>query len=185
MKNIYLKIRKLSCFKFTYHCILKVTVCFVGILFLTATSSKAQESVEIVELNQLSITSNFKSALPSYIKPENILPLIKDNVSSVKFENGTIKFFGENALRAELDFRSVSSKIERQPKFDNIEIVTINISSPNDLFSKINLANLGGFTKLKYVYIICPFQCSESQISNSLIFDEKDYLIIYTVENQS
>lgn len=185
MKNKDFKISKLSCFKFTNNCILKATVWFVGIVFLTATTSYAQESVEIVELNQLSTTSNLKTTLPSYIKPEIILPLIKDNVSSVKLENGTVKFFGEKALRAELDFRSASSKIVRQPRFDNVEIVTIRISNPSDLFSKINLTYLGGFTKLKYVYIICSFQCSESQIINSLIFGDKDYLIIYTVENQS
>ncbi|PKP24908.1 MAG: hypothetical protein CVU03_10215 [Bacteroidetes bacterium HGW-Bacteroidetes-2] len=185
MKNINLKISKLSCFKCTNNCILKVAVWFVGIFFFTATTSYSQESVKIFEINQLNSASSLKSTLPSYIKPEKILPLINNNISSVIIENGSIKFFGENALRADIDFRSVSSKIVRQPRFDNVEIATIRINRPSDLFSKINLANLGGFTKLKYVYIICSFQCSENQISNSLIFGEKDYLIIYTVENQS
>ncbi len=98
---------------------------------------------------------------------------------------GVLKVRGEKPVRAYLDLNSLSKPISRNVAFDNVELVVINIENQSDLFSKINLDNLSGFTKLKYIQIVCRVDCNQNQISNALISSLKNYVIIYSVEKQS
>lgn len=159
---------------------------FLPVFFFSSTVfSQEKEPIEMYSINELTSQNNLKSSLPNYIKPENINPLIYDLKSSIYFTNGTYKIKGENPVRVYLDVNSAGKQISRVSDFDNIEIAIISIESERDLFSRINLENLSGFTKLKYVYIVCKIDCTESQVLNSLENSSKNYVIIYSVEKQS
>ncbi|MCR9183293.1 MAG: hypothetical protein NXH73_10235 [Flavobacteriaceae bacterium] len=156
--------------------------------FLSSTSimnAQDKERIEMFSFEQLSQNSTTKSVLPNYLKPENIIPLITELKPSIKMEGGVFTIQGEKPVKAYLDIRSLKSPIPRNVVFDNVELVVINIENQSDLFSQINLDNLSGFTKLKYIQIVCRVDCNQNQISNALISSLKNYVIIYSVEKQS
>lgn len=152
---------------------------------ITALHAQEREATTIYSVEQLSSEPTFRTTLPSFIKPENINPLIFDLKPSVYYANGTYKVKGDKPVRVYLDMNSVRNQISRVPDFDNVEMAIIKIESERDLFSRINLDNLAGFTKLKYVYIVCNVDCTESQVLNSINSSIKNYVIIYNVEKQS
>jgi|GEM_PF-3450404 len=162
-----------------------ILVFFSIFLSVSILNAQEREGIEIFSFEQLSQNSNLKSVLPNYVKPDNIIPLITDLKPSVFFNGGAFNIQGEKPVRAYLDLRSLQRPISRNAVFDNVELVIINIENQRDLFTQINLDNLSGFTKLKYIQIVCRVDCNQNQISNALISSIKNYVIIYSVEKQS
>tara|TARA_R110002072_G_scaffold2867_5_gene22354 strand:+ start:15631 stop:16188 length:558 start_codon:yes stop_codon:yes gene_type:complete len=162
-----------------------VILVFFLILSSTFLNAQDKEGIEIYSIEQLSQNTTLRSVLPNYVKPENIIPLITELKPSIFLNGGVLKVRGEKPVRAYLDLNSLSKPISRNVAFDNVELVVINIENQSDLFSKINLDNLSGFTKLKYIQIVCRVDCNQNQISNALISSLKNYVIIYSVEKQS
>lgn len=172
----------------TFNIKIEKTIVFVIVLTLfSATTIFAQErdQYELYSLEQITEGNNLRSALPSYIKPENINPLISELKPSIYMRGGVIQNQSENAVRAYLDLNSLNSTINRIPAYDNVELVVIYIENMSELSGRINLDNLSGFTKLKYVQIVCRVNCNQNQISNALISTAKNYVVIYSVEIES
>jgi hypothetical protein len=160
-------------------------VLFSVLISTMVLSAQERENLEIYSLDQLTENTSFRSSLPNYIKPENINPLISQLKPSVYIKGGVVNIQGEKPVRAYLDINSLSRPIARNSAFDNVELVVITIENERDLSSRINLDNLSGFTKLKYIQIVCWVDCNQNQISTALISTIKNYVVIYSVEKQS
>jgi len=78
----------------------------------------------------------------------------------------------------------LATTINRDVKFESVEFVSIRIDQQNAI-SGIDLSKLNVFPNLKYIYFACFADCNESQIQNRVSDLNKDYIIIYRLENKS
>ena len=94
--------------------------------------------------------------------------LIYDLCPTIYIENRTIKTFGETPpVCLKTDVGSIIKLKESNPVYTNIELLTIKFSAPADLIFPLDLSLLTGFTNLKYVQFVCPFNCTVSAIEQN------------------
>ncbi|WP_372754520.1 hypothetical protein [Mariniflexile sp.] len=79
------------------------------------------------------------------------------------------------------DSKSLGLLNQNNTDFNHIELVTIKLNSIQELNKKVDLTNANSFSNLKYVYIVCSFQCTESQIKE-FIRSNSNIRIFYKIE---
>jgi len=138
--------------------------------FLNFFAVNAQKATAF-ELNEyLSQTANNKSSIKLKSNQQTSTPLqvlAYDLVSTVIIENGKINVFGEQPpIKAELFYNSFQTLLTSNTLFNNVELLVIKLDSEDQLNSSLDFSKIMGFNNLKYVYFLCPFNCSKSQIEN-------------------
>lgn len=68
-------------------------------------------------------------------------------------------------VRADVQAGAVDKLKIHNPLFEQVELITIRINSPADLATVLDLSLIQGFTNLKYVRVLCSFECAAEQIS--------------------
>lgn len=118
----------------------------------------------------------------SFSKAQNVEDLVYNLQSSVYFNSGVVKTFGENPKNLYTDIASLNGISSASLLKKNIEIVIIKINSVNDLNLKIDLALFSDFYKLKYIYIVSSVNTTEQNIAKMFLNFDEQYSIFYKIE---
>lgn len=82
------------------------------------------------------------------------------------------------------DAKSISILNSGKSKYNQVQLITIKLSNSGDLNTILDLSNISGFSKLKYIYIKCHFKCTANQIK-SFVKASPQTRIFYTSETPS
>jgi hypothetical protein len=118
----------------------------------------------------------------SFSNAQNVEDLVFKLQSSVYFNSGVVKTFGENPKNLYTDIASLNGISSASLLKNNIEIVIIKINSVNDFNSKIDLAVFSDFNKLKYIYIVSSVNTAEQNIIKMFHNYDEQYSIFYKIE---
>jgi hypothetical protein len=124
------------------------------------------------------IEKNFPS---SFSNAQNVEDLVYKLQSSVYFNSGTIKTFGENPRNLYTDIASLNGISNASLMKNDIEIVIIKINNTNDLNSNIDLSLFSDFHKLKYIYIVSSVNTTEQNISKMFRNYDEQYSLFYKI----
>ncbi|WP_010229356.1 hypothetical protein [Gillisia marina] len=147
----------------------KITLAlFISLLSFCAVDAQNTTAFELDEY--ISQTSNNKSSLKTKSSQPLSTPLqvlAYNLVSTVVIENSEIKVFGEQPpLKAELLYNSFNILSTSNAQFNKVELLVIKLDSEDQLNTSLDFSKIQGFNNLKYVYFLCPFNCSKSKIEN-------------------
>ncbi len=140
------------------HIVILVLINFLTFFICSQEQKKEQSICSLAEFIKTNKAVNKSS------KPLRVESLINDIQTAVYIEINEAKTYGVKPVSL---FTSIKNfNFVPYQKFDkeNIEIVNIRISNFEDLKYSIDLENLKGFKKLKYVYIVSDIRCNETDI---------------------
>lgn len=124
------------------------------------------------------IEKNFSS---SFSNAQNVEDLVYKLQSSVYFNSGNVKTFGENPRNFYTDIVSLNKIASASLIKSNIEIVIIKINNSNDLNLNIDLSLFSDFHKLKYIYIVSSVNTTEQNIAKMFRNYDEQYGIFYKI----
>lgn len=100
-------------------------------------------------------------------------------------ENKSIKKVNYNSAKiSKLTFNDANSfnvLNQNTSNFYDVELITVNLNSVEDLNNKLDLTEASGFNNLKYIFIKCAFKCTEAQIKQ-FINSDSNIRVFYKVE---
>lgn len=112
---------------------------------VTPTVMEVNAYVSSFKLKEKNFPSSFSNA-------QNVEDLVYKLQSSVYFNSGNVKTFGDNPKNLYTDIASLNGISSVSLSKRNIEIVIIKINNSNDLNSIIDLSLCSDFYKLKYTH---------------------------------
>ena len=138
------------------------------ILFIVLTSSGLRAQV-VMELNSF-IEQLKASADPVLVANLNHLESLIKDVQPTVYVCNTITAKGEiQPVCANVKAGSINQMIVENPLFNQVELITIRLQSPDDLNFVLDLPKLTGFTNLKYVYFLCEFNSGIEDVQKLFI----------------
>lgn len=84
-------------------------------------------------------------------------------------------------LRADVQAGAVAKLNIQNPLFEQVELITIRINSSADLATILDLSLIQGFTNLKYVRVLCSFECAAEQISPIVTGNTLGIKVFYSI----
>ena len=146
------------------------------------------ETIVVTEMNSI-FSSNGTSASARVantsigsINVQRLRNLITQVQPSEYFYSGEVKSYGDTPTNLFTDLSSLnqvnSSNINKQ----NIEIVTIRISTASELNSTIDLAAFSNFTNLKYIYFISNANTTSENISSHIVNYNSRFNLFYKID---
>jgi hypothetical protein len=155
----------------------------ISLLSFFAVSAQKATAYELNEY--LSQAANNKSSinLKSSQSTSNPLQVLAyDLVSTVIIENGEIKVFGEQPpIKAEIFYNSFQAIATTNTLFNEVELLVIKLDSEDQLNSSLDFSKIMGFNNLKYVYFLCPFNCSKSKIESVTKGLPSEITLLYSI----
>src|SRR5690606_865297 len=107
-------------------------------------------------------------------------------------ENNNVKLGGnggyDNLPIVKLTFNDAKSfniLNQQSIKLNKVELMTIKLSTAADLNNRINLIETSGLNRLKYIFIECAFECTESQINQFITYDNSIIRVFYKINKPS
>jgi hypothetical protein len=134
------------------------------VFLLSVNITEAQEN-DIFELS-----NNLKTSKSSISKNNS-----RSDFYNLKYKLHSTIYIGKNSIEKiygkgkakKLTFSdtdSFSLLNNNSKQYNDVELITITLSSPTDLNKSLNLSNTNKFTNLKYIFIRCYFKCTPEQI---------------------
>ncbi|MCK0124721.1 hypothetical protein MWU76_09925 [Gelidibacter sp. F2691] len=114
--------------------------------------------------------------------------LLYDLNATVYVKNNAISKVKGKAHPLVLKFKDAQSfnvVSKRNPLFNKVEMIKIDLASENDLRTPFNMSALRGFNNLKYVYLKCEFPATEDQIRNFIQNADPKLIIYYNTYKRS
>jgi hypothetical protein len=137
----------------------------LAVLFFMLCAAISLQAQGIQELNKMMADMKSSGNETLIAEAGHIQSLITDLQPTVYVGN-TTKASGETLpVRADVKAGSVAKLYLEDPLFEQVEMITIRINTPSDLATTIDLSAIQGFKSLKYVRILCSFECSAEQVS--------------------
>ena len=158
---------------------------FLSIFFMTGNQLIAQADV-IHELNYKKgnngILEKAKSEKNDNSRKE-FNDLSQKLHSTFYYQNGTLKNQNGNSSPVKVtlyDLNSFSALLNnRNNDYSEVRLITATVKTPSELNSKIDLALLTGFPKLKYILINCFFDCDAADIENTIVNPSNKIRVFY------
>ena len=163
-----------------------ILICYFSVLSMDKVSAQENGIYELTDINKLSKQSSSKKGVQSDRK--DFYNLSQNLHSTFYFENNRLKNkYGEGSpLRLTLeDLNSFNAINKSDSQFNNIEIITVTLKNENDLNKIFDLSNMSGFSKLKYVFIKCNFNCDAVKIRKFIKTSDNKIRDFYTSEKPS
>ena len=98
------------------------------------------------------------------------------------FYSGEVKSYGDTPTNLFTDLSSLSQVNSSNINKQNIEIVTIRISTASELNSTIDLAAFSNFTNLKYIYFISNANTTSENISSHIVNYNSRFNLFYKID---
>ena len=160
----------------------------ITFLLVTTYNLHAQNSAFVVtEINSYLNSSNSLSAKSTQlnkvdiINKENIQNLTTKVQPTINFYNGEVKVYGDRPTKLYTNLSSISQLENSVSLKNNIEIIVITLTSPEELNSILDLKQLDGFKNLKYIYFNTNFETTPENIANIVKNYNEKYSIIYRI----
>jgi len=148
---------------------------FCALFYLLATNVIAQTFYsyeEIVASNSLRTNNNF-----DFIRAKKLVSELHPKLYLIN--NSALNTSAPNSYYADVDVSSLQM-LETHRDANRLEIIKINVKN-SDRFS-LDLAQIGrSYPGLKYVYVVCDFQCDINYIRNFFRNNNPSILIIYAI----
>lgn len=182
-KFIILQNNSISNLKSFTSTIKKATFLFVFSLFYTTISAQNENSTTPVVTEVKSYISSLKNAEKnlnlSFSNAKNVEDLVTNIQSSIYFNAGEVKSYGENPKNLYTDISSLRNLGNANISRNNIEMIILNIDDSNDLNAKIDLNLFSDFHKLKYIYLKSSVTSSERDFVKMFTNYDEQYAIFY------
>ena len=152
--------------------------------FLTINNLTAQEN-DIFEIQQSNENSKISSKKETDRK--RFYDLAFNLYPTHYIENNALKSTYDSGDPIKMTFVDAKSLIwlkNKSSKKDAVELITMSLKDRNDFNIKLDLSDNDAFKNLKYVFIICSFNCSEKDIENFVQVRNK-VRIFYTIQKPS
>jgi len=180
-QNIFISFQQLlsiTCKKFLF--VFMFLLSFVNISaqnsdVVTPTVMEVKSYIASLKAAELNSPSSFSNA-------QNVESLVSELQSSIYFNSGVMKTYGEKPRNLYTDIASLNGIKNASLQKNNIEIVIININNANELNSKIDLNLFSDFYKLKYIYIVSTVTTTEQNITKMFLNYDEQYSIFYRIE---
>jgi hypothetical protein len=157
-------------------------LCFLPIKSFAQNGSAVSPTIMEVKAYISSLKVIEQNSPSGFSNAQNVNDLVYKLQSSVYFNSGVVKIFGENPKNLYTDIASLNGISSANLLKNNIEIVIIKINKANDLNSKIDLAVFSDFFKLKYIYIVSSVNTTEESIAKIFYNFDEQYSIFYKIE---
>lgn len=107
--------------------------------------------------------------------------LVSNFLPTIYLQNGKVASSdNETAISVETDAASFSEIASLKGQTADVKIIKLRLSDKSELNRTFNMASLNNLPKLKYIYVICPFEAQEGQISNMFTGTISNVTIIYS-----
>lgn len=121
---------------------------------------------------------------------QNFLELNSSLKSTVYVKNNTVVKSTDAGVKKpiKIKFNNITpfQKLDEDNfLYTDVELITINIKTLNDLNNRFDLKNANHFQNLKYVFVKCYFDCSVNQIEQFVLNAEPEVIIYFTIVNPS
>lgn len=161
-----------------------------SVLLLHGFSCFAQEPVQLEEalanMNQ-STENRAKSNIHS------LQSLSKEIVPTIYIKNNEISLTNKQSLPVRIitDAASLNRLYTNNKSYSSVELICIQINTPEELQVLVNISALQGFDQLKYIYFLCTFDvcneneavsCEKEKIKKLFSATNSPIKIIYTIE---
>jgi len=155
-------------------------ICFFILLNVNKTFAQKQNIYEITDdsFSSKNISNNREEF---YNLSQKLHPTLYFEKSKLKKEYGI-------GAPIKVTLEDVDSYVvlnQNNSKYSSIELITINLKTIADLNKTIDLSNNTQFSKLKYIYIKCFFNCDEQQVEKFIQKPNNEIRIFYTIINPS
>lgn len=149
------------------------------ILLILIPSTSFAQKYEIFELNHILNTNNKSQSKTEPIDVERLRSLVYDLHPTVYFEDQQVKQYGEGKIvKAEVYPDSYSLLQDINSQYNSVEVLIFKNDEgflPNIAF---DIAKFKSFESLKYIYLNCTSNCSQSQIQQ-MFTNAENVKIIY------
>lgn len=173
-----------NCNKVFFNSYATIVVFVLMFSISNAFSQELKEKPTLLEKNVFlkSLNNDFSKSLPTY---NHVISLMKDVKESIYLTNNQIRVYGQNPICMFTDVQSISLASSPNLTINNIELVTINISSPSDLKMPLDLSSICYFKNLKYIYIKLNFDIESEKLIKFIKNCNPRCVIFYSVEKIS
>lgn len=165
-------------------------ILFVSTNSFSQTITRPKQNVEkniisVVKLDDYlkSIISSNKSSAKG--EHDNLLSLVKDLKPTIYLKNGSVKTYGLNPSVLRADVASLKLASNSKSSMKDVEIVIINVDSPKDLQTPIDLSFVTNLKKIRYVYLLLSFNESPITLSNWIRNLNQETVVLYTIDYRS
>ena len=162
-------------------------VSFCSSMFAQGTRN-SNEAIVVLEMNSI-LSTNGTSASARIantgivsINVQRLRNLITQVQPSEYFYSGEVKSYGNTPTNLFTDLSSLSQVNSSNINKQNIEIVTIRISTASELNSTIDLAAFSNFTSLKYIYFISNANTTSENISSHIVNYNSRFNLFYKID---
>lgn len=128
-----------------------------------------------IALNTSTLTTELPNDLLYDLKPSVFIK-----------NNGILNVEGyEPVVLIFLDAQSFNFVSNRNPLYNKVEMITINLKSENDLANAFDVSSIRGFSHLKYIHLKCEFSITENQIRSFLKNADPEITFVYNIYQRS
>lgn len=168
----------------------KLLLLLFFLLYYTGTSAQSMnisgdQNVTVNEFKSYISRHKVSSSLSSpsqALDAQNLEELTSKVQSSVYIKNGQLNSYGQKPRNIFTDTSSLNQVDNLVSAKNDIEIIIIKINSIDDLRTKINLAPLNSFKKLKYLYVVSSIDITAQDIAKMITNYNDKYSIFYKIE---
>lgn len=138
---------------------------FISLLFLETATAQQKGIFEL--RNSHSAVKSISSKLNLQQDRFNFYELSQKLHTTVYISNNAVNHvYGEGKIK-KITFNDTQSfNLLGANQYNSVELITINVSQASDLKTVLNLNKINNLESLKYVFIICYFECSAEQIAD-------------------
>lgn len=163
-----------------YHSRLMRMVCFITTLILFSSGFLTAQPVK--EMGTLLEEMKQSSDAELQAQAARLESLAVDLQPTVYIDADGIRAFGDSSpVRAKAEVGALGKLYTDDPLFSQVELITIKLKSKADLATSLNLLTINGFPNLKYIRILCEFNCSASQVESILSGTKSGVVVCYVV----
>lgn len=140
---------------------------FISLLFLETATAQQKGIFELRNSNSNSAVKSISSKLNLQQDRFNFYELSQKLHTTVYISNNAVNHvYGEGKIK-KITFNDTQSfNLLGANPYNTVELITINVSQASDLKTVLNLNKINNLESLKYVFIICYFECSAEQIAD-------------------
>jgi len=118
----------------------------------------------------------------SVLSDARLKSLSKELHPGIYFRNGEMKVKDKAATTLYTDIASLENLGKKEFSSSDIEMVTIQLNTPSELTSKIDLTVFNSYPRLKYVRVLAAFPCTTDQLYSTLNNIGDQYRVLLSVE---
>lgn len=152
--------------KSSYAIISSALFCCLFFTFINLSFSQEQEIYELI-VNDLA-NKNSKQTKNSNQGNRSEFYSLSQELHTVEYYHKnklSNKFGNETLVKINIeDIQSLNVLFQNESKFKDVKLVTIVLNSQSDFNTLLDLSKIKDFSKLKYIYIKCMFNCNEQDI---------------------